>query len=362
MAHVEHFKASDVKRLCNEYEREKEFNNADGRVDPSRTPLNYTVPRRRIRYQLSYDLPKRVEQVPHANRKDLNVMSTWVVTLPEQLKGADDATKRRFFETAYRYTQDRYGSENVMNGYVHMDESTPHMHIPTVPVDRNGRISSRNLYTRTELSEYHKGLEAAITKEFGMPGLILNGRTKGKYTVKELKERTRQEKEIGDKRRAAEEYAEQVKKDASRMKTEAQIKLLDAEALYGKVEKAAEALKGVLGENWDNLPPEPKKTQEDAFTAFSEGHTLTIRLKSGDMPMNLTEITGYYRKHFAYDLEKKREAAKPVQQAVKAAEDAMAEERRRDRILHPERYAHVTRHAAMPELSGAGVGTSCEYH
>lgn len=197
MAHVQHYKAGDVKRLCNEYGREEELNNRDCRIATERTKDNYQLPsNRRMHYQLEYELGKRVSEVPHSNRKDLNVMSTWIVTLPEQLKTASDADKRRFFEVTYSFTQNRYGSENVMTGYVHMDETTPHIHVPTVPVDRNGRISSKNVFTRKELQGYQRELDATMEQEFGMKGLILNGRTKGSYTVRELKERTKQEQAI----------------------------------------------------------------------------------------------------------------------------------------------------------------------
>lgn len=85
MAHLEHFAMGDVKRLCNEYEREKECNNnSDGRINPERTKLNYTIIPRRIHYELACKLQRRVDEIPHANRKDLTVMSTWVVTLPQK--------------------------------------------------------------------------------------------------------------------------------------------------------------------------------------------------------------------------------------------------------------------------------------
>lgn len=207
MAHVVHFKMQDVKRLCNEYEREKEFLRTDAakeRIDFSRIHLDYTVPSlRRIHYQLAFELPRRVAAVPHTKRKDLNVMSTWVITCPKELEG-DEGKRKKFFDVAYRFTQERYGADNVMLGYVHMDETSPHIHIPLVPV-KDGRISAKNLFSRKELSDYHKELDAVMEREFGMKGLVHNGKTKGKYTVEELKERTRREKELSDRESALEE-------------------------------------------------------------------------------------------------------------------------------------------------------------
>lgn len=248
MAHVQHFKADDVKRLCNEYGREKELNNEDGRIDPERTKDNYQLPSNmRMHYQLGYEIEKRVNEVPHSNRKDLNVMSTWIVTLPEQLKTASEADKRRFFETAYSFTQERYGSENVMTGYIHMDETTPHIHIPTVPVDKNGRISSKNVFTRKELQGYQQDLDALMEQEFGMKGLILNGRTKGDYTVQELKERTKQEQALAKREaslnareRALQEREQSVLARQNALKAQEEAFRLEKDNYSRKYEKALE--------------------------------------------------------------------------------------------------------------------------
>ena len=91
----------------------------------------------------------------------------------------------------------------MLNGYVHMDEATPHMHMPMVPV-KDGRVSAKALFTRSELRAVHKDLEKRMQSEFGVKGLILNGRTKGKYSVKELKARTVAEKDLQARQKALE--------------------------------------------------------------------------------------------------------------------------------------------------------------
>lgn len=200
--HVTHFKKADVKRVTNELEREPECNNADGRVDPKRTKDNYTMRPRRFHYQLNSDVERRLNHVEHSSRKDLNVMSSWVITCPQELS-KDPKKVKQFFTVAFDFMCDRYGAENVLNGYVHMDEATPHMHMPMVPV-KDGRVSAKALFTRSELRAVHKDLEKRMQSEFGVKGLILNGRTKGKYSVKELKARTVAEKDLQARQKALE--------------------------------------------------------------------------------------------------------------------------------------------------------------
>lgn len=199
MAHVEHYKAADVKRLGNEWTRDRHYKDKDGRIDRARTPNNYVMDdsvkagghkATRSGYGVQSTTMARVGEVPHSARSDLNVLSDWVITCPQELV-SDPVKVERFFKVSYGFVCDRYGHENVINGYVHMDETTPHMHVPLVPV-KDGRISSKALFTRKELSAFHDELDKLCEVEFGMKGLIRNGRTKGGYTTAELKERSRQ--------------------------------------------------------------------------------------------------------------------------------------------------------------------------
>ena len=216
MPHVEHFKKSDVRRLMNEYVRDG-YECHDGRIDSARTKWNYAMDDTKhyglgTRYSSSTAsrvLEKRVDELPHSSRKDLNVMSTWVITCPQELK--DDTGKRtQFFELAYELCKERYGQENVINGYVHMDETTPHMHVPIVPC-KDGRISSKALFTRKELTDFQKELDNRCLIAFKRPHLVLNGRTKGNYTYKELKERERANNDLTERERQVALREEKVK-------------------------------------------------------------------------------------------------------------------------------------------------------
>ena len=195
MAHVSHFKKSDCKRLNNEYDRDEKFlakekSKTESRIHFERTKDNYKIGEPKL--SLSEQIEKRfgMGDLKISTRKDLNVMSDWVITCPREIDEPEE--QKRFFETVYQFTKDRYGSENVLTGFVHTDESQPHMHLPVIPV-KDGRVSSKALFTRSELQNYQKDLDKKIADEFGSPGLILNGRTKGNFTYEELKERDKAE-------------------------------------------------------------------------------------------------------------------------------------------------------------------------
>lgn len=204
MAHVEHFKKSDVKNLVNEYDRDEKYMKSKdvSRIDLERVQNDYVLTQNEFARKQSLEdyrnhtrpLANKIESrladsdLTVSTRKDLNVMSTWVVTCPQELVG-DKEKEDRFFEMVYGYTIERYGKNNVLDGFVHKDETTPHIHIPVIPV-KDGRVSSKALFTKSELRNYQRDLDKACEQEFGIKGLILNGRTKGNYTVSELKERS----------------------------------------------------------------------------------------------------------------------------------------------------------------------------
>ena len=118
-------------------------------------------------------------------------MCDWVVTAPE---GLDQGHLKDFFKASYDFFEKRYGRENVISAYVHMDETTPHMHFAFVPVvfDKKRelyKVSAKQLLTKTELKRMHPDLTRHLKEEYswGRNLKILNGATAGgNRTVAEL--------------------------------------------------------------------------------------------------------------------------------------------------------------------------------
>ena len=259
MAHVTHFKKSDVKKLVNEYDRDEKYMKTKdvSRIDLERVKDDYVLsqnelcPKRSLEdYRLhARPLLNKIESrlqsddLKVSNRKDLNVMSTWVVTCPEELLDNPQDVER-FFKTTYDYTVDRYGSENVLEGFVHMDETTPHMHIPIIPV-ADGRVSSKALFTKSELKGYQQELDKLCEKEFGKKGLILNGRTKGNYTVSELKERDKQKKALDDRENALNVRERDLERREQQLlaKEEIEAKIANFDVRLQSLEETAERIK-----------------------------------------------------------------------------------------------------------------------
>ena len=197
MAHMQKFKGSSASHILGHCERERgkegylKYRNGSY-IDESRTQYNQSFPaagkgKQRLEQRLAEVAPKR--------RKDAVTMIDWVVTLPEQLSDSSGKAISQFFSTTLHFLSDRYGEKNLVGAYLHVDETTPHLHYCFVPVvtdpDGTERLCAKQLMSRKELNSFHKELDTELEKCFGIPGLALTGITKeqgGNKSVSELKE------------------------------------------------------------------------------------------------------------------------------------------------------------------------------
>lgn len=196
MAHLDKFTRTDSRGVLKEAYRElRKYKN---NVDTSLSMNNYSMEDIKSSKEALKRVDARCAEVMNGRKmqKQTNVVVSCAYTLPEYFYDKPADEQRKCFDAVYRFIQDRYGKENVIDGVVHNDETTPHMTVYTVPVTTSRKtgnitVSSASLCTQKEFNTFHKDLESYMEKEFGVKGLALNGRTKGNFTLEELKERTR---------------------------------------------------------------------------------------------------------------------------------------------------------------------------
>lgn len=195
MAHVmKHTKAA-CGHMFGHFDRQTERISNEN-LDRTRTHLNYNLATHQQMDQGEF-VRKRCSEVHCQNRKDVNVMVSWVVTAPKDLPQNEE---KAFFKAAYDFLEDRYGKDNVVSAYVHMDEVTPHMHFAFVPVTYDQKrdrykVSAKEVVNRSDLKSFHKDLEKAVEIALGHEVGILNEATKeGNRSIEELKRNTALEK------------------------------------------------------------------------------------------------------------------------------------------------------------------------
>lgn len=195
MANLQKYTKSATGHLSKHFERGKDINgdyikfgNQD--IDTEKSDLNYNLAPEHN--QIDF-IRQRCSEVQCLNRKDVNVMCSWVVTAPKNL---DQAEEKAFFKNTYDFLANRYGEKNVISAYVHLDEKSPHMHFAFVPValDKNKgieKVSAKEVITRNDLQSFHTDLEKHLERALGHEVDILNEATKeGNKCIDELKKGT----------------------------------------------------------------------------------------------------------------------------------------------------------------------------
>lgn len=198
MAHYQKYTRGAVKGLLRhdarseEAEKGTEHTHSNTNINPDKTALNYNLaPKRDL--SMGDFIKQRCSEARTLNRKDVNVMCSWVVTLPQNVKPEDEY---KFFRAAYKFLSDKYGERNIVAAWVHKDETTPHIHfcwVPVVPDEKRGgdRVSAHDCVTRKDLKTFHSELSKHIEKSLGYETEILNDATRnGNRSVEELKRET----------------------------------------------------------------------------------------------------------------------------------------------------------------------------
>lgn len=198
MANYAKYTRGAIGHLTKHFERAKEedgqyikFGNQD--IDTSKTHLNYNLAPNHN--QLDF-IHQRLGEVYCMKRKDVNVMCSWIVTAPQDLKPEQE---KAFFQESYNFLKEKYGQKNVISAYVHMDEKTPHMHFSFIPVvaDRKHKqgekVSAKECVTKVDLQQFHEQLQQHMTDK-GILCSILNDATRnGNKSIAELKRQSSEE-------------------------------------------------------------------------------------------------------------------------------------------------------------------------
>lgn len=197
MANREKYTRASVGHMCKHYGRLKDekgnyykFGNQD--IDYERTRLNYNLAAADQPKDQQQFIKERMEELKCLNRKDVNVMMSWLVTLPKEMNEKPMSEQRKFFEKSYEFLKERYGADNVVSAYVHMDESQPHMHFAYTPVCWDGkaeryRFNAKKVGSRKDLQTFHKDFDEEMTKQMGYITGVRNGATEINQSIHELK-------------------------------------------------------------------------------------------------------------------------------------------------------------------------------
>lgn len=163
-------------------------------------------------------------------------------------KGADNShvTRQKGIEDwakdMYKYIADKYGEDNIVGFYVHLDETNVHCHCSVVPIDENGYLSYRRVFKGESLVSYRENTTqihneiAEVNKKYGLSRGTNTQVTGSKHVSNEdykrnlSEECTNLEQQITSSKKTLESLDQDIKKAEKRVKgLTTMIKNLEAE-------------------------------------------------------------------------------------------------------------------------------------
>lgn len=171
------------------------------------------------------------------NRAGAKTRSNSVVALDAIYTASGDFFKdksteecNQYFRDCLQFHQKRFG--HIVSAVIHYDETTPHMHILSVPLTQDGRLSAREIIgNRANLSRMQTEFFEQVGRGYGLErGVQMDGQEKKKHiTAQEHKlrqvkqEKAREEEEleaIKHSKKSARERATRAKEQAKQQQAE----------------------------------------------------------------------------------------------------------------------------------------------
>ena len=164
---MEKYHKQDVAPIEKENERDEKYEASNPQIDSERTRNNYRFTPYFGKTYTEF-INGRIKKLGLSPRKDAVVMNSFVLGSDKQFfDGLAKIEQYNFFSDCYKFFAERYGEENIIAAVVHNDETTPHMHLNLMPVTKDGRLCSKQLFDKPQLQQLQTNFYEAVGKRWG---------------------------------------------------------------------------------------------------------------------------------------------------------------------------------------------------
>lgn len=174
---IEKRKKQDVSGIQRENNRAAaEYNN---QVDRERSGLNVPLIQSNNWMQ---DIRAEIERAGARTRSNSVVaLDTLYTASPSFFKGKTREQTEDFFRDCLQFHQRQFG--HIISAVIHYDETTPHLHIVSVPLTADGRLSAREIVgNRQNMSRMQDDLFEQVGRNYGLErGTRSDGQEKRKH-------------------------------------------------------------------------------------------------------------------------------------------------------------------------------------
>lgn len=165
---MEKYHKQDVAPIEKENERDEKYEASNPQIDSERTKNNYRFTPYFGKTYTEF-INGRIKELGLSPRKDAVVMNSFVLGSDKTFfDGVAKIVQYNFFSDCYQFFAERYGEENIIAAVVHNDETTPHMHLNLMPVTKDGRLCSKQLFDKPQLQQLQTDFYEAVGKRWGL--------------------------------------------------------------------------------------------------------------------------------------------------------------------------------------------------
>lgn len=170
-------KRNDVSGIQKEATRTAtEYNN---RVQPGMDIFNVNLIQSNNWMQ---DIQAEIDQAGAKTRSNSVVALDAIYTASgEFFKGKSNEENDQFFRDCLQFHQRKFG--HVISAVIHYDETTPHLHILSVPLTQDGRLSARDVIgNKAKMSKTQDSFFEQVGKSYGLArGIHMDGQEKRQH-------------------------------------------------------------------------------------------------------------------------------------------------------------------------------------
>lgn len=165
---MEKYHKQDVAPIEKENERDENYEASNPQIDSERTRNNYRFTPYFGKTYTEF-INGRIKALGLSPRKDAVVMNSFVLGSDKTFfDGLAKVEQYNFFSDCYKFFAERYGEENIIAAVVHLDETTPHMHLNLMPITSDRRLCSKQLFDKPQLQKLQTDFYEEVGKKYGL--------------------------------------------------------------------------------------------------------------------------------------------------------------------------------------------------
>lgn len=223
-------------------------------------------------------------------------LDTIYTASPNFFQGKTNQQNDDFFKDCLQFHQEHFG--HIISAVIHYDETTPHLHVVSVPLTKDGRLSARDVIgNKSKMSKTQDSFFEQVGRGYGLErGMQIDGQEKKQHIsaqeheLREIKQEIAREKEhleaIEHSEETARTRAQEYRRTAAKLQKEVEQLQEERQAQHKSLLQLTEAA--------NNKQKEVKHLNYTLQEKRDEFETITADIKQANK--DLEALSGYLSK------------------------------------------------------------------